>query len=56
MLLRAEQEKSERLLLNILPATIAERLKASDATIADGFANVTVMFADIKDFTRLSGE
>ena len=56
VLLRAEQEKSERLLLNILPATIAERLKASDATIADGFVNVTVMFADIKDFTRLSGE
>ncbi len=56
VLLQAEQDKSERLLLNILPATIAERLKASDATIADGFANVTVMFADIKDFTRLSSE
>lgn len=55
VLLQAEQEKSERLLLNILPAPIAERLKASHATIADGFANVTVMFADIKDFTRLSG-
>jgi adenylate cyclase len=54
-LLQTEQAKSERLLLNILPAPIAERLKASDATIADGFADVTVMFADIKDFTRLSG-
>lgn len=53
--LLTEQAQSERLLLNILPAPIAERLKASSETIADGFANVTVMFADIKDFTRLSG-
>lgn len=55
LLLMKEQAQSERLLLNILPAPIAERLKASRDTIADGFANVTVMFADIKDFTRLSG-
>jgi adenylate cyclase len=55
MLLR-EQAQSERLLLNILPAPIAQRLKASGDTIADGYANVTVMFADIKDFTRLSGD
>ena len=55
VLLQAEQEKSERLLLNILPASIAGRLKASHNTIADGFADVTVMFADIKDFTRLAG-
>ncbi|MEQ1772822.1 MAG: adenylate/guanylate cyclase domain-containing protein [Burkholderiales bacterium] len=56
VLLQAEQEKSERLLLNILPVSIANRLKASHATIADGFADVTVMFADIKDFTRLAGD
>jgi adenylate cyclase len=56
LLLMREQAQSERLLLNILPAPIAERLKASRDTIADGFANVTVMFADIKDFTRLSGD
>lgn len=55
-LLKIEQEKSERLLLNILPGPIAERLKESHATIADGFADVTVMFADIIDFTSLSGE
>lgn len=55
-LLKIEQEKSERLLLNILPGPIAERLKERHATIADGFADVTVMFADIIDFTRLSGE
>lgn len=55
-LLREEQAKSERLLLNILPGPIAERLKQNHATIADGFADVTVMFADIIDFTRLSEE
>ncbi|HTE13987.1 MAG TPA: adenylate/guanylate cyclase domain-containing protein, partial [Burkholderiales bacterium] len=55
LLLMKEQAQSERLLLNILPGPIAERLKASRDTIADGFANVTVMFADIKDFTHLSG-
>jgi len=56
LLLQAEQEKSERLLLNILPAPIAARLKASHSTIADGFSDVSVMFADIKDFTRLAGD
>jgi adenylate cyclase len=53
-LLRIEQEKSERLLLNILPGPVAERLKQNDATIADGFADVTVMFADIVNFTSLA--
>ena len=53
-LLRIEQEKSERLLLNILPGPVAERLKRSDSTIADGFADVTVMFADIVNFTSLA--
>jgi class 3 adenylate cyclase len=54
--LKEEQEKSERLLLNILPGPIAERLKDDQSTIADGFADVTVMFADIINFTRLSEE
>jgi class 3 adenylate cyclase len=50
--LQAEQDRSERLLLNILPGPIAERLKQQEgATIADGFADVTVMFADIVNFT-----
>ncbi len=53
-LLAVEQQKSERLLLNVLPPPIAERLKHSDATIADGFAEVTVMFADIVNFTRIA--
>jgi class 3 adenylate cyclase len=55
-LLQEEQQKSERLLLNILPGPIAKRLKEQHATIADGFSDVTVMFADIINFTRLSEE
>ena len=54
-LLDESRQKSEELLLNILPAAIAERLKKSLGTIADGFNDVTVLFADIVDFTRLSG-
>jgi adenylate cyclase len=53
-LIQAEQEKSERLLLNILPQPIAERLKQGQVTIADNFADVTVLFADLVDFTKLS--
>ncbi len=52
--LQAEQDKSERLLLNILPAPIAERLKKGESVIADSFAEVTVLFADIAGFTRLA--
>jgi adenylate cyclase len=51
---RIEQERSEKLLLNILPSPVAERLKNSDKTIADGFADVTVMFADIVNFTQVA--
>ncbi len=47
-------ERSETLLLNILPGPIAERLKKNPEAIADGFPEVTVVFADIVDFTRLS--
>ena len=52
--LRLEQEKSERLLLNVLPAPIAARLKQTDGVIADAFGEVTVLFADLVDFTRRS--
>jgi class 3 adenylate cyclase len=51
---QAEQAISERLLLNILPRPIADRLKAGERTIADSFPNVTVLFTDFVDFTRLS--
>lgn len=53
-LLQIEQDRSERLLLNILPGPIAERLKNSSQTIADGFADVSVMFVDIVNFTRMA--
>jgi len=53
--LRVEQEKSERLLLNILPETIAHQLKDKDhPAIAEHFAEVSVLFADIVGFTALS--
>jgi adenylate cyclase len=49
-----ERGKSERLLLNVLPASVANRLKESDQVIADGFASATVLFADIVGFTPLA--
>jgi adenylate cyclase len=50
---RAHQ-RSEELLLNILPPSIATRLKLKPGTIADGFTEVTVLFADIVGFTTLA--
>jgi adenylate cyclase len=52
--LEREHQKSERLLLNILPASIAKRLKSNTEIIADRFDSATVLFADISGFTRLS--
>src|SRR4029077_6170495 len=49
--LEAARRRSDSLLLNILPAPIAERLKAGEELIADHFAAATVLFADIVDFT-----
>lgn len=49
------QQELERLLLNILPMPIAQRLRAGESTIADTFENVTVVFVDIVGFTRLAG-
>ena len=54
--LRLEQEKSDRLLLNVLPQPIAERLKQDQSIIADTFAEVTVLFADIVGFTQISAQ
>jgi guanylate cyclase len=53
-LLRIEQAKSENLLLNILPADIAARLKQGEETIADHHEAVTILFMDIVNFTPLS--
>jgi adenylate cyclase len=52
--LAREQRKSEHLLLNILPPSIARRLKEEERTIADGLSDVTILFADIVGFTRMS--
>jgi len=52
--IQAERERSEHLLLNILPKPIADRLKQGQNKIADSFAEVTVLFADIVDFTKYS--
>src|SRR5207249_134262 len=52
--LRAEQRKSEALLMNILPSSIAERLKAATQAIADHFESASILFADVVDFTPLA--
>jgi class 3 adenylate cyclase len=52
----AERERAERLLLNILPASIAQRLGHNQDTIADSFEEATVLFADIVNFTNLSSQ
>ncbi|HJM83933.1 MAG TPA: adenylate/guanylate cyclase domain-containing protein [Candidatus Marinimicrobia bacterium] len=52
--IKIEQEKSDKLLLNILPESIAERLKNGESLIADDFEDSTVLFADLAGFTKLS--
>jgi adenylate cyclase len=52
--LAVEQERSERLLLNVLPEPIAERLKAGESDIADSASEVGVLFADIAGFTPMA--
>jgi adenylate cyclase len=54
-LLEIEQIKSEHLLLNVLPQSIARRLKEGEQTIAERYDDVTVLFADLVDFTSLVG-
>ena len=52
--IQTERGKSEGLLLNVLPREIADRLKQGENTIADSFARVSVLSADVVDFTNLS--
>jgi class 3 adenylate cyclase len=52
--LDTERKRSERLLLNVLPPRIAERLKDEDRSIADRFSPASVLFADIVGFTRMT--
>jgi adenylate cyclase len=52
--LREEQARAEGLLLNILPQSIADRLKAETQTIADQISAASILFADVVDFTPLA--
>jgi len=52
--LEAEQGRSEKLLLNIFPKSIVERLKVDDSKIADSYSSATIMFADLVDFTGIT--
>ena len=54
VLLEREQQKSEQLLLNVLPPSIVTLLKDNDRTIARHHGEASIMFADIADFTLLS--
>ncbi|RWQ03603.1 adenylate/guanylate cyclase domain-containing protein [Mesorhizobium sp.] len=51
-----KNRENEELLLNVLPAPIANRLRGGEDKIADGFAEVTVAFADLVGFTALTSE
>ncbi|NJN01194.1 MAG: response regulator [Leptolyngbyaceae cyanobacterium SL_1_1] len=52
--LRQQRQRSERLLVNILPYQIAHRLKTGSRNIAESFDQVTVLFADLVDFTAVA--
>ena len=52
--LRIEQGRSEALLANVLPGSIAERLKSATGSIADHFDSASILFADVVDFTPLA--
>lgn len=55
-LIEAKNRENEELLLNVLPAPIANRLRGGEQGIADGFAEVSVAFADLVGFTALSSD
>ena len=54
--LKREQAKADRLLSNMLPASIAQQLKQQDGAIADRIDEATILFADIVDFTGLAAQ
>jgi class 3 adenylate cyclase len=54
--IKFEKQKSDNLLLNILPSNVAKELKLYGKTEAQLHDNVTIMFTDFKDFTKISEE
>lgn len=54
--LRREQQKSEQLLLNILPRAVVDQLKQLEGSLAERFDEVTILFADIVNFTPLAAQ
>ena len=54
--LEAERARSQRLLLNVLPQRIIDRLNAGETLIADRHDDATVLFSDFVGFTRISSE
>ena len=52
--IQAQRDRADKLLYNVLPEQIAERLKESSETIAEEFSSATVLFADIVNFTPIS--
>jgi class 3 adenylate cyclase len=54
--LESEKEKSDRLLLNVMPASVSARLREGAATIADEYPSVSILFADIVGFTAVAAQ
>jgi class 3 adenylate cyclase len=54
--LQLQTEKTEKLMLNILPQSIAERLKEGDKEVSDKYQNTTILFSDLVGFTKMSSE
>jgi class 3 adenylate cyclase len=54
--LQMQTEKTEKLMLNILPQSIAERLKDGDKEVSDKYQNTTILFSDLVGFTKMSSE
>ena len=54
--IKREQGRAQHLLLNVLPAPVAERLKREEGIIADAYAEVSILFADLVDFSEWAAE